>query len=143
MNITHSATFLSFLFSLVGCSGLYGVQVGPKDLDTSSSAAPKCTPLIYPPSAQMIGVRGDVVVRVQVTADGKIHSAELETSSSSNDLDSSSLLAARGWCHFAPAPLANGATTRTVKMTFVWDLIARSGVTDLPVVKVGIQPSLQ
>jgi TonB family protein len=143
MNITNSAAFFLVAISLVGCSGLYGVQVGPKDLDTTSSAAPRCTPQTYPPSAQMIGARGNVVVRVQVTADGKIRSAEVETSSSYNDLDSSSLVAARGWCHFEPVPLAAGATTRTVKVTFVWDLIARPGVTDFPVVKVGIQPSLQ
>jgi len=131
------------LLLVAACSGLYGVQVGPPDLDTRSAAAPRCASPAYPGRALMMGDRGTVVVRADVEADGRIRAAAIDRSSAYADLDAASLETSRRWCRFEPASLPPGASVRSVKITFVWDLVANTGLADMPAVRIGVQPSLQ
>jgi len=142
MNIARPITCLAATLAIAGC-GTRGIVVGPPDLDTTSAAAPKCSPISYPSSELLTGNRGSVVIRANVTAAGAIVSPVVETSSSYAALDSAATESIGKWCRFEPAPVPAGATTRVVRITAVFDFVARPGSTDLPVVKVGIQPGLQ
>jgi TonB family protein len=119
--------------ALAAC-GTNPITFGPPDLDTTSKAAPHCPPLIYPARAFLNRDRGNVVVRAQVAADGSVSAPTLDTSSTFYTLDEASVAGA-GFCRFDPG------TPRTVKLTFVWDIVA--GIGDRPVSVVGIQPNLQ
>jgi len=127
---------------LAGCA-TRPIQIGPPDLDTSSPAAPRCRGLIYPGSALLGSDRGTVVVKVRVAPDGRIESAAIDTPSMVTSLDEASVNAARRSCRFEPLPAGEPQQPRTVKITFVWDLIAAPGRVDQGVTRVGIQPSLQ
>jgi TonB family protein len=128
---------------LLGACALTGPQFGPPDLDTTSPAAPHCSPLSYPPAEQVAGNRGWVVVKATVQPDGSIHAPVVENSSGYAQLDASSLNSATRWCRFDAAAPGAAAGDRTVRLTFVWDFQARPGNVDIPVVRVGIQPGLQ
>lgn len=56
----------------------------------------------YPPVSRRLGEEGLVMLRVQVTQDGKAGSVELESSSGSNRLDQAALEAVKKW-QFVPA----------------------------------------
>ena len=127
---------LAAALALAGC-GLNPIQIGPADLDTTSAAAPQCYPVLYPGDSKLKGDRGVAVVKVEVGADGSIASVALDTSTSYTRLDEVALDAARH-CRFR-AP----QQPHTARITFVWDLIAKPGATDLGVTRVGIQPRLQ
>jgi periplasmic protein TonB len=56
----------------------------------------------YPPEALRRGVSGEVLLRIDVDANGRPHSMDVVRSSGSRELDRAALVAARGW-HFRPA----------------------------------------
>jgi TonB family protein len=115
------------------------IVVGPPDLDTQSARAPRCEPRTFPMDALLRGDRGNSIVSTEVTREGRITAATLVESSGNTSLDQAAVVAVKR-CHFEPLP--DAPSTRTVKITVVWDILASGQRHDKPVSLIGVQPSL-
>jgi TonB family protein len=134
--------FALTLPAVLAACGTRPIHYGPADLDTSSPAAPRCDPQVYPPLARLSGDQGTATVSATVGSDGRVHGVALNGSSGSPQLDGASLRAAKT-CRFAPEALRGAADGKTVVITLVWDLLPGMGRGDIGHFVAGVQPSLQ
>jgi len=76
-------------------------------------------PPVYPDAAQDRGEQGDVLVEVQVGANGRPRKIRLKQSSGFDDLDAAAIEAAANW-HYIPAIVDGDASTSwmTVKLHY-------------------------
>jgi periplasmic protein TonB len=74
----------------------------------------------YPPEALRRGVSGEVLLRIEVDADGRPHAMDIVRSSGSRELDRAALVAARGW-RFRPALRDGRPVAATVQVPIQFD----------------------
>lgn len=87
MTWMQRALSLAVLLPLfVGCAGAYRPLqfIGGKDL-------------LYPPQARAAGVQGHVLVRYDVTAEGRVENARIESAAPAGYFEAAALDAVRSW----------------------------------------------
>ncbi len=77
---------------------------------------------LYPRMAREQGWQGKVVLRTQITADGKVTSATVQESSGFSLLDESAVQSVKGWS-FEPAKNGEFAVASTVDLPIRFDLL--------------------
>lgn len=75
----------------------------------------------YPPQARRMGEEGKVILRVEVSAEGRAQNVEIKTSSGSARLDESALRTVRNW-RFVPAKRGETAVDSWVLVPIIFKL---------------------
>ncbi len=78
-------------------------------------------PPVYPVAARRKNIEGDVVVQIEISADGLCATASVATSSGSTLLDDAALVAVKQW-KFRPATKDGKAVASSQKIRFVFTL---------------------
>ena len=114
------ALLLAVLPFLVGCaSGNRPLQfVGGKDL-------------LYPPQAKAAGVEGHVLVRYDVTAEGRVANARIESAAPAGYFETAALDAVRSW-RFRPVLERGKPAAAPNRVSEVAFKLGDDGLYDLP-----------